>query len=415
MVRRILTSMFRIGLFDHQPKVPVSRATTTTSLAVAKRIAQQGSVLLKNSGSILPLADSKQRVAVIGDAASNSGAQKAIQGYGSAHVPQFGYHDEVADPYASIQARVQRSGGTTTYTDGSNTTSAAFAAATADVAIVFVNDVNVEGADRPDLKPHSGTCDLNGGSSCTYSSVDQDALVSAVSSANPNTIVVLQTGGPVEMPWVGSVRGIVENWLPGQMDGPALEGLLWGDVNFTGKLPVTFPVKLADGPLRSASQYPGVRDSKGVPHATYSEGLLMGYRWYDAKKVAPLFPFGYGLSYSSYAYSRLRIVPTASGVTVQAAIRNAGSRDGAETAQVYVSAPASSGEPPKSLAGYVKTSVPAGATKSVSVAVPNRAFQVWSSTRHAWTNVAGCFVLRVGGGSTSLPLIAKVARNGGHC
>jgi beta-glucosidase len=415
MVRRILTSMFRVGLFDHPPRTPSSRATTTTSLAVSKRIAQQGSVLLKNTAGVLPLADANQRIAVIGDAASNAGAQRAIQGYGSAHVPQFALHDEVADPYASLQARVAKAGGTTTYNDGSNQNQAVLQAALADVAIVFVNDVNIEGLDRPDLKPRSGSCDLNGGTACTYSSVDQDALVSAVAAANPHTIVVLQTGGPVEMPWASSVEGIVENWLPGQIDGPALEGLLWGDVNFTGKLPVTFPVKLSDGPLKSASQYPGVTDSKGIPRATYSEGLLIGYRWYDAKKVKPLFPFGYGLSYTSYSYSRLRLVPTATGLTAQVTVTNTGSRAGAETVQVYASAPASAGEPPKALAGFVKTSFAPGQTKVVSVPVSSRAFQVWSSSRHTWSNVVGCYVLRAGGGSTSLPLIAKLPRNGGRC
>jgi beta-glucosidase len=225
------------------------------------------------------------------------------------------------------------------YDDGTNLTRAGLVAGGADVAIVFVNDVNNEGLDRPDLKPHSGSCSTSGGSDCTYSSVDQDQLVRTVAAANPHTVVVVQSGGPVEMPWVSRVAGIVEAWLPGQVDGAALAPLLWGDVNFSGKLPVTFPVAQQDGPLRTAAQYPGVKDSKGVPHAVYSEGLLVGYRWYDAKKIRPLYAFGYGLSYTSFHYAALRMVPTSAGVTMQVTLTNTGARAGAEVVQVYVSAP----------------------------------------------------------------------------
>jgi beta-glucosidase len=283
------------------------------------------------------------------------------------------------------------------------------------VAVVFVNDVNNEGLDRPDLKPRSGSCSLSGTAECSYSSVDQDQLVQAVAAVNKNTIVVLQTGGPVEMPWVNQVAGIVEDWLPGQVDGAALAPLLWGDVNFSGKLPVTFPVRLSDGPLKTAAQYPGTKNSLGVPHAVYSEGLLIGYRWYDAKKVAPLYPFGFGLSYTTFRYSKLRMVPTSTGVTMQVTLTNTGKRAGAEVVQVYVSAPASAGEPPKALAGFTKLTLRAGETRTVSIPVGSRAFSVWSTARHAWTPVAGCWVVRAGGGSTSLPLLAKLSRGGKTC
>jgi beta-glucosidase len=414
MVKRVLTSMFRIGLVDHPPRAAVATATTPTSISVATRVAQQGAVLLRNTG-VLPLATTVKKIAVIGDAASQDGAARASQGYGSAHVPQFGFDDHVTAPLAAITSRAARSGATVSYNDGSSPAKAVLAAATSDVAIVFVNDVNNEGLDRPDLKPHTGSCSTSGGSDCTYSSVDQDQLVQAVAAANPRTIVVLQSGGPVEMPWVRQVAGIVEAWLPGQVDGAALAPLLWGDVNFSGKLPVTFPVAQKDGPLKTAAQYPGVKDSKGVPHAVYSEGLLMGYRWYDAKKVAPLYPFGFGLSYTSFRYSRLRMVPASSGVTMQVTLTNTGSRAGAEVVQVYVSAPSSAGEPPKALAGYLKLTLKAGETRTVSVPVGNRSFSVWSTARHAWAPVAGCWVVRAGGGSASLPLIGKLSRGGKSC
>jgi beta-glucosidase len=276
------------------------------------------------------------------------------------------------------------------------------AAKEADVALLFVGtngDWESEGFDRT-------TIDL------PRNQVD---LIERVAAANPRTVVVLQTGGPVEMPWLGSVAAVVENWLPGQVDGGALAPLLYGDVNFSGKLPVTFPVAQEDGPLRTAAQYPGVNDSKGVPHATYSEGLKIGYRWYDAQKVRPLFPFGFGLSYTTFAYSGLRVVPTSTGVTVQATVRNTGSRSGAEVVQVYVSAPASAGEPPKALAGYTKLTLAPGQSRTVSIPISTRAFSVWSTARHAWSQVAGCWVVRAGGGSASLPLLGKVARAGGRC
>jgi beta-glucosidase len=414
MVKRVLTSMFRIGLIDHPPHASAATATTSTSISVATRVAQQGAVLLRNTG-VLPLASTVKRVAVIGDAASQDGAARASQGYGSAHVPQFALNGHVTSPLASITTRAQRAGATVSYNDGSNAAQAALAAATSDVAVVFVNDVNNEGLDRPDLKPRSGSCSLSGTAECSYSSVDQDQLVQAVAAVNKNTIVVLQTGGPVEMPWVNQVAGIVEDWLPGQVDGAALAPLLWGDVNFSGKLPVTFPVRLSDGPLKTAAQYPGTKNSLGVPHAVYSEGLLIGYRWYDAKKVAPLYPFGFGLSYTTFRYSKLRMVPTATGVTMQVTLTNTGKRAGAEVVQVYASAPASAGEPPKALAGFTKLTLRAGETRTVSIPVSSRAFSVWSTARHAWTPVAGCWVVRAGGGSTSLPLLAKLSRGGKTC
>jgi beta-glucosidase len=414
MVKRVLTAMFRVGVVDHPPHAAVATATTSTSISVATRVAQQGAVLLRNTG-VLPLASSVRRIAVIGDAASQDGARRASQGYGSSHVPQFGYSDHVTAPLTAITARASRAGATVSYDDGTNLTRAGLVAGGADVALVFVNDVNNEGLDRPDLKPHSGSCSITGGSDCSYSSVDQDQLVRAVAAANPHTIVVVQSGGPVEMPWAGRVAAVVEAWLPGQVDGAALAPLLWGDVNFSGKLPVTFPVAQQDGPLKTAAQYPGVNDSKGVPHAVYSEGLLVGYRWYDAKKIRPLYPFGFGLSYTSFRYSKLRMVPTSTGVTMQVTLTNSGTRAGAEAVQVYVSAPSTAGEPPKSLAGYTKLTLQAGETRTVSIPVGNRAFAVWSTSRHAWSPVSGCWIVRAGGGSTSLPLLGRLSRGGQVC
>lgn len=424
-VRRIAFTMFRRGLFENPPavtgpEVNAVNATTPESVATATEVAQEGTVLLKNKGGILPLQDKPgQRIAVIGDAATAAGATLANQGYGSGHVTIFGYH-EAAAPLDAITARAAQSGGVVTYASGAALGDAVATAAAADVAVVFVNDVTIESVDRPDNKARSGTCSFapiipgsifdpsTAAGSCAYSSVDQDALVAAVAAANPQTVVVLQSGGPVSMPWVGDVPGIVENWLPGQVDGDALAPVLFGDVNPSGKLPVTFPVSIEDGPLRSKHQYPGVRDANGVPRVSYSEGLLVGYRWFDAKRIAPLFPFGHGLSYTTFRYSRLRVVKARGGYRVTARVTNTGKRTGAEVAQVYVSNPAGTGEPPKQLKGFAKVTLRPGASKRVSVKLDRRSFATWSTRKHRWTVAPGRYVVRVGGSSRRLPLSATV-------
>jgi beta-glucosidase len=254
-------------------------------------------------------------------------------------------------------------------------------------------------------------------SQCVYSSVDQNALVAAVAAANPNTVVVVQSGGPIAMPWVGSVRAIVENWLPGQVDGNAIAPLLFGDVNFSGKLPVTFPVQLSDGPLRTAAQYPGVTvagDSVG-PHVSYSEGLLVGYRWYTAEGIAPLFPFGYGLSYTSFGYSNLHVTPTPTGATVTATVTNTGGRAGAEVAELYVTDPASAGEPPIQLKGFGKVNLAPGASTTVTMTLDSQSFQIWDEATSQWVLTPGCYGISVGASSAELPLHGNLPVAGGTC
>jgi len=417
-VYRITYTMFRLGLFDHPPAVTGAdvdtvNATTPTSLSTATDVAQGGTVLLKNAGDVLPLGKLGQRIAVIGQAATADGAARADQGYGSAHVPLLAYHDASA-PLDAITQRAAQSGGVVTYADGTSTADAV-AAAAADIAVVFVNDVSIESLDRPDYNAHTGTCSFaslmtgtSNTATCYYSPVDQNALVSVVAAANPHTVVVLQTGGPVAMPWANSVAGIVENWLPGQVDGDALAPILFGDVNPSGKLPVTFPVALTDGPLRTAQQYPGVTDAQGVPHATYSEGLLIGYRCYDAQNITPLFPFGYGLSYTTFAYSNLTVTRTSAGYAVTVNVTNTGHRAGADVAQLYVGDPSTTGEPPRQLKGFQKVNLLPGQTKTVTMQLDDRAFATWNSAKHTWTTTAGTYLLWVGNSSRNLPLKTTV-------
>ena len=178
---------------------------------------------------------------------------------------------------------------------------------------------------------------------------------------------------------------------------------------------MTFPKQLADGPLRTAAQYPGVTDANGVPHSTYSEGLLVGYRWYTAKHIAPLFPFGYGLSYTRFGYSDLAVTRTSTGATVKATVTNTGTRAGAEVAQLYVTQPASTGEPPMQLEGFRKIALAPGRSGTVTMTLDQRAFAMWRTSTHSWYVTPGCYGIAVGGSSADLPLHGRVAEGGGHC
>ncbi len=260
-------------------------------------------------------------------------------------------------------------------------------AKTSDIAIVFASDFETEGADL-------ATIDLPGA---------QNQLIEAVAAANPNTIVVLNTGSAVTMPWVNSVKGIVEAWYPGQEDGNAIAAVLFGDVNPSGKLPVTFPKSLADVPASTPQQWPGV-----TGQVQYSEGLLVGYRWYDAKNITPLFPFGYGLSYTTFSFSNLVVAPQPasykSTISVDADVTNTGSRAGAEVVQLYLGDPATTGEPPKQLEGFQKLTLNPGQSQHVHFTLDPRAFSYWDSSSNSWVVADGTYQVFVGDSSRTLPL-----------
>jgi len=269
---------------------------------------------------------------------------------------------------------------------------AASLAARSDVAVVVVRDYRNEHADLPSL---------------TLSN-EQDLLVQTVVAANPRTIVALATGGPVLLPWLDQVPVVLESWYAGQEQGNALADVLFGDVNPSGKLPVTFPRSERDTPVSSPEQYAGRDDFV----ASYSEGLGVGYRGYDQFGIEPLFPFGHGLSYTSFAYSRLQLVPeTTDGtknVQVRFTLTNTGSRAGAEVAQVYLGLPASTGEPPKRLVGWAKVELEPGETKEVSVSLdPNSAshpLSYWNVTTNGWEMASGDYQVHVGASSRDIRL-----------
>jgi beta-glucosidase len=273
--------------------------------------------------------------------------------------------------------------------DGSNSpvNQAANLAKSSSVAVVFANDIESEGSDRTSLSLPN----------------NQDQLIEAVAQANPHTIVVLNTGAPVLMPWESQVQGIVEAWYPGQEDGNAIAAVLFGDVNPSGKLPMTFPASASQVPANTQAQYPGINDQ-----GSYSEGLDVGYRYYDANNLTPLFPFGYGLSYTTFAYSNIAVSPGSGSfngnVTVTATVKNTGSVAGSDVAQLYMNFPTSSGEPPEQLKGFQKVTLSPGQSQTVSFALNSRAFSYWDTTAQQWVVPQGTFQIKVGDSSRNLPL-----------
>src|SRR6185437_5181156 len=219
---------------------------------------------------------------------------------------------------------------------GSSPSSAAALAASSSVAVVFVSNFETEGSDLSSIDLPSS----------------ENSLISAVAAANPNTIVVLNTGSAVTMPWLSSVKGVFEAWYPGQEDGTAIAALLFGDADPSGHLPVTFPTSLSQVPANTAAQWTGTNGT-----VQYSEGVDVGYRWYDSHGLIPMFPFGYGLSYTSFSFSNLTVGTLAAGgaATITAKVTNTGTRAGADVAQLYVTDPAASaGEPPRQLEGFAR-------------------------------------------------------------
>ncbi|WP_429565481.1 beta-glucosidase [Paraburkholderia sp. MM6662-R1] len=418
MVQRKLRTMIRYGVFDSPPATGGS-VDQTAGNALALQVAQQSSVLLKNavasgdSQPVLPLnAAGLSSIVVIG-AHADAGV---LSGGGSGAVPAAAGNAVSgcvspspllstcatwykSAPLAAIQAKAPSA--SVTFVDGTNAAAAATAAAKADVAIVFATQWESEGADLPSLSLPSNTTD-------SYNqSYDQNALISAVAAQAKRVIVVLENGSPVLMPWLSNVHGVLEAWYPGVQGGQAIADLLFGAVNPSGKLPITFPMQDADLPQPTIS----ATDTT----VTYSEGLFMGYRWYDGKQIAPLFPFGYGLSYTSYSYSGLNAQVDASGnVKVNFTVKNTGSRAGAEIAEVYAALPSGLGEPPKRLVGWQKVALQAGQSQQVSVSIAPKLLSTWDATNHVWKLNGGVYQMIAGASSRDPNALTASVTIAGH-
>jgi len=411
-VHRILRTMFAAGIVDD----PRQRSVVDpfAGFETARKIEESGIVLLKNERATLPLDGAKLRsVAVIGAHADVG----MISGGGSAQVDPIGgnaikpagegathWMDQIWFPTSPLKAIVARAPqARVAYESGENIDAAVKLAKSSDVAVVFAYEWESEGKDLDSLALHG----------------NQNALIAAVAAANPRTVVVLETGSPVTMPWVAAPAAILEAWYAGSDGASAVGNVLFGVVNPSGKLPNTFPLSEADLPHPTVAQpLSGDFDStaaasdgslkKQIFDVHYDEGFLVGYKWYDAKQKPVLFPFGYGLSYTTYAYSNLS-VETGAMVKATFTVANTGARDGAEIAEVYAALPAGLGEPPKRLVGWSRVWLKAGEKKTVTVAIDPKYLSIFDEQAHAWKLAPGAYTLRVGGSSDKLPLEKIVA------
>ena len=402
MVRRKLRTLIAIGVLDDPPGAPGS-IDVSYGAAVTEKIARQSSVLLKNERRTLPLSRRVRSIAVIGSHADvgvlSGGGSSQVTPPGGPAVPPTcdpegpgGSQCPVwapSSPLKAIQAEAPHAD--VRFADGTDATAAAALAGSADVAIVFAHEWRHEGEDAqemnlPDLGPPEWPV-----------AVDQEALIRTVAAANRKTVVVLQNGGPLVMPWIGDVRAVLEAWYPGSRGGPAIADVLFGDVNPSGKLTVTFPRQAADTPTGAAPP----TEALNVP---YTERLLVGYRWYDAKGIEPLFEFGHGLSYTRYRYSHAQVSGSRHGLRVSFKVTNAGRRSGSEVAQVYAGLPAKAGEPPKRLVGWSRVDLRPGETRRASVEIEPERLAVWDTGAHLWDVVGGRYDILVGASSRDIRL-----------
>jgi len=406
MVHRILRSMFATGVVDDPPVRSV--VDPFKGRDDARHIAEESLVLLKNAGAQLPLKSATvHSIAVIGGHADVG----VLSGGGSAQVDAPGgnainpkeataqWGKPVYFPSSPMMA-IQRlaPGAKVAYAGAEDVAAATKLAASSEVAIVFATQYMTESIDPATLSLPD----------------NQDALIKAVAAANPHTIVVLETGGPVSMPWIDSVSGVLAAWYPGIGGGEAIGDVLFGVVNPSGKLPATFARTEADLPL---PQIPGmlaanapVQDMKTDPHhqfeMTYPEGIALGYRWFELKQRKPLFAFGHGLSYTHYKYSALKV--DAGNRVVHFQLTNTGAVPGTEIAQVYVTLPGASGEPYQRLVGWERVPLMPGQSKSVDIALNPTYLSIFDVPTAGWKLLPGEYKVSVGAASDAIALTGSL-------
>jgi beta-glucosidase len=395
-VHRLLRTLFATGFFDRAPYADTpARIDAAAHRRIAQRAAEAGAVLLKNDHA-LPLDARRLRsLAIIGP-----DADRYVNGGGSSDIVPLSFTSPLDAIAARAGARVHVRADT-----GDDPARAARVARGADAAVVVVADTAAEGTDKPCLGLECGSKDA----------VDRDKLVAAVAAANPRTIVVLETAGPVLTPWRDRVAGLLEAWYPGEAGGPAIARLLFGDADPGGRLPATFPRRAADLPTAGdPRRYPGVG---GV--VTYGEGVLVGYRSYDQRRVRPAYPFGFGLSYTRFALRGLRVRAAArgAGVRVGVEVANRGRRRGTAVPQVYLGLPSAPGrvQPPRQLKGFTKVDLRPGRRARVHLALDARAFAYWDVHRHGWRVAPGCYGLWAGTSSRDLGPRVPIAAGGARC
>jgi beta-glucosidase len=414
--RRVLYAEFLSGIVDDPPQTGV--VDVEKGFEVSRRVEEKSIVLLKNSPTVLPIDPSKvHTIAIIGGHAdvgmiSGGGSAQVDPPGGNAIMPPgkgaTNWQDHIwfpTSPLKALQAKLPNT--KIDFDPGTDPKSAANLAKSADLAIVFAYQWLAEDMDVPSLSlPNK-----------------QDALIEQVAAANPHTIVVLETGTAVTMPWIDKVAGVVEAWYAGSSGHKALANVLVGDVSPSGKLPLSFPKSEADLPHPDAPKIPsenqvragGVADggaatANASAHAGYAvhydEGAEVGYKWYEAQNKKPLFPFGFGLSYTTYAYSSLSVDSAAK--TVRFTLKNTGERAGTEIAEVYATLPKGADEPYKRLAGWKRVTLAPGESQSITIVIDDRVLQTFDEGKNAWSMTKGEYQVMVGGSSDDTPLLASL-------
>jgi beta-glucosidase len=400
MVHRILRSMFAVGIVDQPPLKTDIDYSAHASLAL--EIGRQGIVLLRNEGNILPLARGSKRIAVIGGFAnsgvlSGGGSAQVIPSNGAyARVPSGGvtpnWIDQIFDPSAPLDTiRKAAPQSLVSYDSGEFPARAAALAARSDIAIVFATRHEMEGFEVPNLELPDG----------------QDALINSVAASNPHTIVVLETGNPVTMPWIGRVPVVLASWYPGQEGGRAIADILFGAVNPSGRLPITFPRDVSDM-VRAALPNLGTEPDAAV-HVDYSEGANVGYRWYSARGLTPMFAFGYGLSYTRFEYGGVK-VSGGRNLTVRFDVRNTGASKGADVPQVYLTSAA--GEQVLRLIGFQRIELNPGESRTITITADRRLLGHFDEERRRWRLKPGIYTLRVGRSAAELLMGGEAAIHG---
>jgi beta-glucosidase len=410
--RRVLYAEFLSGIVDDPPRKNV--VDVEKGFEVAQRIEERGIVLLKNSPTVLPIVPPKiHSIAIIGGHADVG----MISGGGSAQVDPPGGNAIMppgkgatswqkaiwfpTSPLKALQAKLPST--KIEFDPGTDTKAAASLAKSADLAIVFAYQWESEDMDLPGLSLPD----------------NQDALIEQVAAANPHTIVVLETGTAVTMPWIDKVAGVVEAWYAGSSGHKALADVLVGDVNPSGKLPLTFTTSEADLPHPNRPEIPPASQAQagdvadnGAPSSNasaypdyavhYDEGAAVGYKWFEEQHKKPLFAFGFGLSYTTYAYSGLSV--DSGTKTVRFTVKNTGKRPGTEIAEVYARLPLSADEPYMRLVGWTRVALSPGESRILSVPIDDRVLKTFDEEKNAWNRTPGDYQVLVGGSSDNTPL-----------
>jgi beta-glucosidase len=414
MVRNVLTGVIETGLYDNPVAATNQPIDVVAHARVAQKAAEEGIVLLRNAGGILPFAATAKHILIVGGHADvgvlSGGGSSQVRSIGGVpvEIPLKGgpaasfsrttWHN--SSPLRAVQAL--NPGARVRYMDGSDAAATAVAAKSADLVLVFATQWRTEAEDITTLALTD----------------NQDAMIGAVAAANPHTVVVLESGGPVLMPWLEQVPAVLAAWYPGQRGGEAIANIVFGKVNPSGRLPITFPAAEAQAPRPQAVGLSQVAKDDAASNAgsaggdaksflaEYPEGADVGYRWYARRNQRPLFPFGFGLSYTKFTYANLKVSGGAA-LTVSFDVTNTGRRSGADVPQVYVTPPAAGAVP--RLAGFKRIDLQPGETRHVTLNAERRTLAKWDEAAKGWYLPRGSYRASIGHDAGDLSLSGSAA------